>query len=174
LDRFASPREKSVCSRLRSGVWSDNTICQFAGILMGATGLEPATSGVTGRVGHCDAQRRAARNGVICRAFSVSCRLRFAWLSQSSNRRLGHEWATKSCLEGQRRPPLGSINAPSLWQKSLVRSRSASLACPDSGCDPPREGGFQFGLRDPGWSLVASVVSSCGLTTTTDGAFPDA
>ena len=27
----------------------DNTTCIFAGILTGATGLEPATSGVTGR-----------------------------------------------------------------------------------------------------------------------------
>ena len=33
--------------------------------------------------------------------FSLWSGLRFAWLSQSSNRRLGHDWATKSCLHGQ-------------------------------------------------------------------------
>jgi hypothetical protein len=68
----------------------------------GATGLEPATSGVTGRVGHDDARRRTSLNGLICGHLSLSRRLRFAWLSHSSNRRLGHEWATKSCLRGQR------------------------------------------------------------------------
>ena len=37
------------------------------GFLTGATGLEPATSGVTGRVGYSNAQRRTALNYVICR-----------------------------------------------------------------------------------------------------------
>jgi hypothetical protein len=41
--------EKVVCSRRRFGVQRDNTTCRFAGIFTGATGLEPATSGVTGR-----------------------------------------------------------------------------------------------------------------------------
>ena len=68
----------------------------------GATGLEPATSGVTGRVG---APRRPAKNASeqpICRAFQLWRQAGTAWLSQSSNRRLGHEWATKSCLHGER------------------------------------------------------------------------
>ena len=69
-------------------------ICRY---FAGATGLEPATSGVTGRVGHDDVQRRASWNGLICRHFSLSWGPRFAWLSQSSDRRLGHEWATKCC-----------------------------------------------------------------------------
>ena len=43
-----------------------NAVCLRAG----ATGLEPATSGVTGRVGHNDARRRAPPNGLICRRFS--------------------------------------------------------------------------------------------------------
>jgi hypothetical protein len=37
----------------------------------GATGLEPATSGVTGRVGHDDVRRRTPPNGAICRYFST-------------------------------------------------------------------------------------------------------
>jgi hypothetical protein len=41
--------EKSVCSRRRFGAKPDNELCRFAGIFTGATGLEPATSGVTGR-----------------------------------------------------------------------------------------------------------------------------
>ena len=43
--------EKVVCSRRRFGVQRDNTTCRFAGVFTGATGLEPATSGVTGRYG---------------------------------------------------------------------------------------------------------------------------
>jgi hypothetical protein len=70
--------------------------------LTGATGLEPATSGVTGRVGDNDARRRTPPNVLICRRFSVHRSTLSAWLSQSSDRRLGHEWATKSCLQRQR------------------------------------------------------------------------
>jgi hypothetical protein len=40
----------------------------------GATGLEPATSGGTGRVGHNDARRRTPLNGLICRHFSPRSR----------------------------------------------------------------------------------------------------
>src|SRR6266508_5742680 len=47
--RFRCRFEKSLCSRRRAGVKSANTTCRFAGTLTGATGLEPATSGVTGR-----------------------------------------------------------------------------------------------------------------------------
>jgi hypothetical protein len=107
LGRFrafrAVPRTR-VCVvhvRARCLVQQHNTpLCRR--FVTGATGLEPATSGVTGRVGHDDARRRTSRNGLICRHLSLSCRLRFAWLSQSSSRRLGHEWATRSCLRGQR------------------------------------------------------------------------
>ena len=35
----------------------------------GATGLEPATSGVTGQVGLGDARRQTLLNGLICWAF---------------------------------------------------------------------------------------------------------
>jgi hypothetical protein len=38
-----------LCSRAYLRVRPDNTICRFAGIFTRATGLEPATSGVTGR-----------------------------------------------------------------------------------------------------------------------------
>jgi hypothetical protein len=68
----------------------------------GATGLEPATSGVTGRSGHGDASRRMPLNSLICRYLSPSWPHRSAWLSQSSNRGLGHVWATETCLHGQR------------------------------------------------------------------------
>ena len=50
----------------------------------GATGLEPATSGVTGRVRHKAARRQTPLNGLICRHFSLRHRLRSACLSQSS------------------------------------------------------------------------------------------
>ena len=49
LSLFHRHFEKSVCSRRQSGVTTDNTIGLFAGTFTGATGLEPATSGVTGR-----------------------------------------------------------------------------------------------------------------------------
>jgi hypothetical protein len=68
----------------------------------GATGLEPATSSVTGRLGRDDAPRQTSLNRVICRCFSLCSDVLSAWLSQSSNRRLGHEWATETCLHGQR------------------------------------------------------------------------
>jgi hypothetical protein len=68
----------------------------------GATRLEPATSGVTGRVGHRDVRRRAPLNGPICWSFCHGAADRTAWLSQSK-RRLGHERATKSCLYRQRK-----------------------------------------------------------------------
>jgi hypothetical protein len=41
------------------------------GVLTGATGLDPATSGVTGRIGYGDAQQRTALNDVICRVFGA-------------------------------------------------------------------------------------------------------
>ena len=75
-------------------------ICRY---FTGATGLEPATSGVTGRVRHHDAWRRARSNQLICRLFSPTRRFRSAWLSQTRSRLLGHEWATKYCRPGQRR-----------------------------------------------------------------------
>ena len=43
-----------------------------------------------------------ALNMFICSAFRFAGWHRSAWLSQSSNRRLGHEWASKSCLNRQR------------------------------------------------------------------------
>ena len=42
-------------------------ICRY---FTGATGLEPATSGVTGRVGHNDGRGRTPWNGPLCRHFS--------------------------------------------------------------------------------------------------------
>jgi hypothetical protein len=43
----------SLCGRLRFDVEADNTRSRFAGALAGATGLEPATSSVTGRRSDC-------------------------------------------------------------------------------------------------------------------------
>ena len=73
----------------------------FQASTTGATGLEPATSGVTGRVCRDYGWRRTRLNGLICRHFSRSRCRGSAWLSQSSNRRLGHERATKCCQSGQ-------------------------------------------------------------------------
>jgi len=71
----------------------------------GATGLEPATSGVTGRVGYDDDTRRTSLNEFICRRLLSRGGLRSAQLSQSSNRRLSHEWATKILsLQTETRP----------------------------------------------------------------------
>jgi len=51
----------------------------------------------------CDhASRQTNLNRLICRCFSLRSDVLSAWLSQSSNRRLGHEWATETCLHGQR------------------------------------------------------------------------
>jgi hypothetical protein len=86
--------------RLRQTGQQKMSMCRM--FSTGATGLEPATFGVTGRVGRHDARRRTPLNGHICRAFQLRSQARTAWLSQSSNRRLGHEWATKSCRHGQR------------------------------------------------------------------------
>jgi hypothetical protein len=96
-----SLRRKSLCSRPRSVVLTDNATCQFAGISAGATGIEPATSGVTGRVGCNYAWRRTPPNILICRCLSALRSPRSAWLSQACNRRLGHEWATGCCQSGQ-------------------------------------------------------------------------
>jgi hypothetical protein len=52
--------EKSVCSRRRFDAKPDNALCRFAGIFTGATGLEPATSGVTGRSWRFPAERGSA------------------------------------------------------------------------------------------------------------------
>jgi hypothetical protein len=60
----------------------------------GATGLEPATSGVTGRFGCYDVQTRTAAIYVICRPFCALAQAVSAWLRRFSHGRLGHEWAT--------------------------------------------------------------------------------
>jgi hypothetical protein len=52
------------------------------------------------------ARRRIQRtllNGFICRDFCLGSGPSTAWLSQTSDRRLGHEWATNPCLFRQRR-----------------------------------------------------------------------
>jgi hypothetical protein len=119
------------------------------------TGLEPATSGVTGRVGYNDAARRAPLNDVISRHFSSLGRLRFAWLSQSSDRRLGHEWATKPCLQRQRAAP-GATTSP-------------GTPCTTRGrLDPPYHGataatGCNPGQRlSPIWAEFAAIPFATG------------
>ena len=63
------------------------------------TKFEPATSGVTGRIGCYDSHGRMSLNGLICRAFLRLGSLRFAWVRGSSKPRLGHEWATHRVVE---------------------------------------------------------------------------
>ena len=89
----------------------------------GSDGLEPATSGVTGRVRHHDAWRRTPLNSLVCRAFVTPESAQAAWLSRSSNRRLGHEWATKSCLARQR---LGRGEAPRVYADRERANRGLS------------------------------------------------
>jgi hypothetical protein len=111
----------------------------------GATGLEPATSGVTGRVGHDDVRRRTPLNGPICRYFSPRRRTGSAWLSQSSDRRLGHEWATKSCLHRKRPERFGLQRGP----------RSEGSAPPLSGACRPAGRSREDGR--PGATPLASA-----------------
>ncbi len=47
--QFRAGSNERLCSRTKFGVYADNTRWLFAGTFTGATGLEPATSGVTGR-----------------------------------------------------------------------------------------------------------------------------
>jgi hypothetical protein len=89
--------------------------CDCRCFLTGATGLEPATSGVTGVT---KALRPASSNELICRALFALRWPRSAWLRGSFKRRLGHEWATPCCpvrlqtagdgLGPQRSPPTGA------------------------------------------------------------------
>jgi hypothetical protein len=51
LGRFAPRRTYVYVVRPKSGASTDNTICRCAGPFSGATGLEPASSGVIGRHG---------------------------------------------------------------------------------------------------------------------------
>ena len=92
----------------------------------GSAGTRTATSGVTGRVGYDDARRRTAPNILICRLFSFCGWLRSAWLSQSSDRPLGHEWATRSCLHGQRALAAGRIDS----SRGSFRGKLGAAACP--------------------------------------------
>jgi len=125
---FSSPagsvRElRRTGGRLRQSRQRKMPICRM--FSTGATGLEPATSGVTGRVGHNDAQRRTCLNGFICRHFSRSRCRGSAWLSQSSNRRLGHEWATRLCLGRQPSAVNHRLHARPLDR----RPKSAAISC---------------------------------------------
>ena len=58
-----------LCSRPKSRVWPDNTTRRFAGTFTGATGLEPATSGVTGRSWHLRPERGSAGIPAVSRSF---------------------------------------------------------------------------------------------------------
>jgi hypothetical protein len=64
-------------------------------------------------------------NIFICRRFLSRGRLRSAWLSQSSDRRLGHEWATKSCLRGQQRASTRKICGATCRAEGLAHPQGA-------------------------------------------------
>ena len=71
---------------------------------MGATGLEPATSGVTGRADGHDAGRRSTPLGALGRMAAEIAVDRAAFRRRSSEKRmgrLGHEWGTV--------PPVGGV-----------------------------------------------------------------
>jgi Bacterial regulatory proteins, luxR family len=95
---------------------------------MGATGLEPATFGVTGRVRLGDARRRARSIDVICRpllTLESSCT---AWLSQASDRHLGHEWPRNRVYEDNAAlflsPKTIDFHLRNVYRKVEVRSRT--------------------------------------------------
>src|SRR5881396_3966159 len=50
-----------------------------------------------------------------------------AWLSQSSRRRLGHEWATETCLHGQRNADARDVAGAAC---SAVRRRNSTPSLP--------------------------------------------
>jgi hypothetical protein len=91
----------------------------------GATGLEPATSGVTGRIGHNDAERRSTSSNHICRYFPAPPHFGSAWLSESSCGRLGHEWATADGGTRFRRQHL--MHPSSEWPATTIRSGERAL-----------------------------------------------
>jgi hypothetical protein len=65
----------------------------------GATGLEPATSGVTGRTSGFVPNRSKPRDPRWLLALRRFRRGRPAWLNGGDPERLGHEWGTCSCAE---------------------------------------------------------------------------
>jgi len=88
-------------------------------------------------------------------------RLRSAWLSQSSNRRLGHEWPTKSCLHGQREAGRGTSPCAARHAERRLNS-SSSLPCSASnrvatGRLAPRLAGIAGRRREP-------PGTSCGIS----------
>jgi hypothetical protein len=116
--------------RLRQGRQQKIPICRM--FSTGATGLEPATSGVTGRIGYNDAQRRASLNNLICRLLFALRRLHIAWLSRSSNQRSGHEWATKCCLGKTIHLRLSRWRAPSGKSHAIPAGSASERGLPRS------------------------------------------
>ena len=101
----------------------DNRICCFTGLLDGSDGTRT-------RDLRRDRPNRARRrpptdrsNRPQLQALSRRGRLRLAWLSRTSNRRLGHEWPTDCCIE--RRPSAFAIS----WRVRLRRSRTRPVGC---------------------------------------------
>jgi hypothetical protein len=87
----------------RSRVSPDNESCLFAGT------LRDGSDGTRTRDLRRDRPNQAPRRLVTysserrpLQVFFRTSQPGAAWLSQSSNRRLGHEWATKSCRRRQR------------------------------------------------------------------------
>jgi hypothetical protein len=107
LERISEADVSIIVSRTQFRVVSRQALQRedrrFAGSSeTGATGLEPATSGVTGQFGGHDRRRRDPTNTAICRGFLQQRSYDTAWLHGSPNRCLGHEWATKCCLPSKR------------------------------------------------------------------------
>jgi hypothetical protein len=106
----------------RSGIAAEtgNGKCRFAGTLRdGSEGTRTRDLRRDGRVRHRDAWRRTPPNGLICRAFLLGGQPGAAWLSQSSNRRLGHEWATILPWQTTPRP----------WANRLTTSQGGAVVC---------------------------------------------
>jgi len=87
----SSPSSHARRSSATSKRPNDSTAsAQTGGVsIAGATGLEPATSGVTGQFGGHDGRQRGPVNGIICRDFLWSYPQDSAWLRRSSNPAFG-------------------------------------------------------------------------------------
>jgi hypothetical protein len=70
--------------------------------LYGSDGTRPATSGVTGPFGRRDARGGSSLNAVIYRDIFAPPASPLCMVEPAVQSTLGHEWATKSCLRGQR------------------------------------------------------------------------
>ena len=87
----------------------------------GATGLEPATSGVTGRADRNDGGRRSTRIACKCGTSEPIWDVEARYVLTAPRRRLGHNRATAQQLG------VAFLDAPSRWQVGEVNQLAGEL-----------------------------------------------